>query len=300
VARGVVIGQCLLCRNQAELRDSHFIPQAAYKLARGVGKSPHPIVLQVDSVVQTSAQVRAHVLCHDCEQCLSQNGEDAFFRYCYRGPGKFKLLHILLSQDPIEDYEEFAVYAVPKSENSVIEQIGYMGLSVLWKSAAYAWKDTNGTISSISLGSPYQEQIRQFLLKAAGFPDNIAIAVQVSDESNRLIAVVGTPATKKWPTHYLHWIDLCGITINLLVGARMPPQIKQLCVLRQGQKCVLVEKRQEAILAMTYHEHLMALARRRMLAEEENFGRRSAEPKGGLRGKRTQKPQFGGPKVGGP
>ena len=66
--------------------------------------------------------------------------------------------------------------------------------------------------------------------------------VEVSDENNRLIAVTGTPATSKWPTHYLHWIDICGIRFNLLVGARMPRHMMELSVFRSGQKCVLIAK----------------------------------------------------------
>lgn len=258
-----VVGQCRLCLREAELRDSHFIPQAAYKRVRGEGKNPNPIVVQDGKAVQTSAQTRAHLLCHDCEQRLSKNGEHAFFLNCYRGPGKFRLLQVLKEQKPLLEDDRFAAYAVPESENSVIEQIGYMGLSLLWKSAAHAWKDRGSTIPSISLGSPYQEQIRRFLLKAGPFPEHAAMVVEVSDENNRLVAVIGTPASSKWPTHHVHWIDICGITFNLFVGPRMPQPIRELSVFRTGQKCVLVAKQQEAMLARTYREHLKTLAKGR-------------------------------------
>jgi hypothetical protein len=254
------VGQCRLCLNRAELQDSHFTPQAAYKLLRGTGKNPHPIVAQQGRATQTAVQTRAHLLCHDCEQRLCKNGEDAFFRYCYRGPGKFKLLHILLAQAPLLEDDLFAAYAVPKSKNSIIEQIGYMGLSIFWKSAAYAWRDGDCTLASISLGSPYEEQVRHYLLKSGPFPEHAAMIVEVSDERNRLISVTGTPATSKWPTHYLHCIDICGITFKLFIGSRMPRHMKDLSVFRPGKKCVLLAKQQEAMLARTYHEHLKALA----------------------------------------
>ena len=220
------LGHCLLCLNEADLQDSHFIPQAAYKRVRGEGKNPHPIVIQSGRAVQSAAQTRTHLLCHDCEQRFSKNGEDAFFRNCYRGPGKFRLLQILQGQNPVLENERFAAYTVPESENSLIEQIGYMGLTVLWKSAAHAWKDRGHTIPSISLGHSYQEQIRKFFLKEGPFPEYAAMVVEVSDDNNRLIAVVGTPATSKRPTHHLHWIDIRGVRFNLFVGARMPPQME--------------------------------------------------------------------------
>jgi hypothetical protein len=199
------VGQCRLCLNDAELRDSHFIPQAAYKRVRGQGANPHPIVIHGRKVIRTAAQTRAHLLCATCEQLFSTQGEDAFFRNCYSGLGLFRLLELLRRQMPLLEDDRFAVHSVPDDENGTLEQIGYMGVSVLWKSAAHSWKDRNGTLPSISLGSPYQEQVRQYLLRESPFPEHGAMIVEVSDEHNRLIAVTGTPATSKWPTHYLHW-----------------------------------------------------------------------------------------------
>lgn len=253
-------GQCRLCLNHAELQDSHFIPQAAYKRVRGQGTNLHPIVIHGRKAVQTSAQTRAHLLCHDCEELFSRHGEDGFFRNCYSGPGQFRLLEVLRRQTPLLEDDHFAVHSVPECESTAVEQIGYMGVSVLWKSAAHAWKDRDGTLPSITLGSLYQEQLRLYLLRTGPFPEHGAMIVEVSDEKNRLIAVTGTPATSKWPTHYLHWIDICGIRFNLLVGARMPRHMKELSVFRPGRKCVLIAKQQEAMLAQDYREHLEALA----------------------------------------
>ena len=142
----------------------------------------------------------------------------------------------------------------------MVEQIGHLGLGILWKSAAYAWRERGGgTLPSISLGSPYQEQVRQYLLSTGPFPEHGAMVVEVSDENNRLIAVIGTPASSKWPTHHVHWIDICGVRFNLFMGQRLPPQMKELSVFRPGKKYVLLAKHQEAMLAQAYREHLRAL-----------------------------------------
>jgi hypothetical protein len=256
-----VTGQCRLCLKQGPLRDSHFIPKAAYRLVRGEGGNPNPFVVRPKKAVQTSGQTRAHLLCHECEQRLCKRGEDTFFRNCYRGPGKFRLLTALRRQRPLVEDNEFARYAVPESEVVTVEQIGYMGVSLFWKSSAHSWRDEDGTVQSISLGSPHQENFRQYLLGEKEFPQHAALMVEVSDESNRLIPVFGTPISSKWPTHYLHWIDICGIRFDLIVGSRMPKQLKELSVFRPGQKCVLVAKRQEAMLAKDYHQLLTALSR---------------------------------------
>lgn len=253
-------GQCRLCLTVAELQDSHFIPQAAYKLVRGAGKNPHPLHVQKDKVVQTSAQLRGHLLCHECEQRLHRNGEDAFFKYCYRGPGNFRLLDVLRQQAPLIENERTAIYAVPISEASAIEQIGFMGTSLFWKAAAHLWRDQRGMTPSISLGTQYQEELRQFLLGQCSFPNAASVIVEVSDENNRLIAVVGTPASSKFPTHYLHWLDICGIRFNLLIGPRTPSSLKGLSVFRPVTKYVLLAKKQEAAMTSDYHDLLQALA----------------------------------------
>jgi hypothetical protein len=256
-----IVGHCRLCLKQGPLRDSHFIPQAAYKRVRGEGRNTHPLVIQTDGVVQTSVQMRAHLLCHDCEQLLSKNGENTFFRNCYWKPGEFRLLEILRRQEALFEDDQFSTYVVPEFENSAAEQIGYMGLSVLWKSAAHSWKDREGALS-ISLGSPYQEQVRRFLLKEGPFLAHGAMVVEVSDENNRMIAVIGSPATLKLATHYMHSIDICGIRFKLFMGSRMPSHMKQLCVFKAGRKVLLLAKKQEAAMASLYHEHLKALVGR--------------------------------------
>jgi hypothetical protein len=206
-------------------------------------------------------QIRAYLLCSDCEQRLAKNGENAFFRYCYRGPEKFKLLDALHALNPLLDDDRWAVYALPESAHRFVEQIGYLGVSVLWKSAAHVWRDRDHTVPSITLGSPYQEQTRQFLLGTGSFPESAALVIEVSDWSNRLIAALGTPGTSKFPTNHLHWIDLCGIRFNLFVGSRMPSSIKLLSVYNPAHKIVLLAKEQEAMMVATYREHLSVVAR---------------------------------------
>jgi hypothetical protein len=78
-----------LCRKKAELRDSHFISQAAYKRVRGQGKN---------------------------QQRFATNGENTFFRYCYQEAQKFRLLEMLQGLSPLLDNDRWAVYALPVAE----------------------------------------------------------------------------------------------------------------------------------------------------------------------------------------
>jgi hypothetical protein len=251
------MGRCRLCRNEAELQDSHFIPQAAYKLVRGEGKNPHPLVVQADKAVQTSAQMRAHMFCRDCEQRFHDGGEDTFFRYCHRESEGFKLLAMLRKTPPVLESANAALYVA--ADDVIVEQIGYFGVSLFWKSSAHAWNDGTRPVPSIPLG-PYQERLRRFLLAEEPFPTDAALVIEASDENNRIIRAFGSPCTMKKQTNHVHWIHICGIRFNLMVGRRLPPQLKQLCAFKPSPKIVLVSKNEESDMATLYRDLLVTLA----------------------------------------
>ena len=62
------VGRCGLCRNTGELRDSHLLPAASYKLSRIDSRSdPNPVVVSKRRSVTTSRQVSDYFLCSECE-----------------------------------------------------------------------------------------------------------------------------------------------------------------------------------------------------------------------------------------
>ena len=259
--KGSIVGQCRLCLNVTKLQHSHFISQAAYKRLRGDGKNPHPLLSDGRTVIQTAMQVRAHLLCYDCEQRFANNGENTFFRYCYQNSRRFPLLTLLRRLKPVSEEDRFAIHAVPQSQNLIVEQIAYFGISLFWKSASHVWRERNGFVHSIDLGMKYQEHLRTFLLGNTVFPEHAVLAVDVSDERNRLIGTFGTPVSIKHPTNHFHWVSILGIRFNLFVGARTPKALKPLCVLTNGQKYLTVAKQEEAMLTKVYRENLNSIAR---------------------------------------
>jgi hypothetical protein len=253
-------GQCRLCHNEAELRDSHFISQAAYRLVRGEGPNLNPVVIRPGKALQTSYQIRGDLLCHSCEQRLSTLGEDAFFRNCYRGPGDFGLLNVLRQLQPVVDVENATVYSLPESYTRIIEQIAYFGVSLFWKATLSGWRDGSRTLPPlISLGS-YQEPLRRYLAGEGPFPDASALVVSVYDERNEIVQIFGTPATTRPPTNHLHYCDIRGVHFDLFVGSRLPPEIKMFCLLGSTPKYVLGAKRLTKIVAHTYGKHMQLYA----------------------------------------
>ena len=69
------IGKCKLCLQTKELQYSHLLPSSLYKKSRWVNsQNPNPALLSGRGMVQTSKQIRDYVLCRDCEQLFSRNG----------------------------------------------------------------------------------------------------------------------------------------------------------------------------------------------------------------------------------
>lgn len=47
-----VIGKCALCLAQAELRESHFVPKALYRLVRAGTRGEHPLQITAEGECQ--------------------------------------------------------------------------------------------------------------------------------------------------------------------------------------------------------------------------------------------------------
>ncbi len=60
---------CALCLQNRELRDSHLVPKALYRLARALNRpsKPDPVLLTSSGRKQTSFRASQYLLCADCE-----------------------------------------------------------------------------------------------------------------------------------------------------------------------------------------------------------------------------------------
>lgn len=76
-ANVMVGGKCKLCLKEKDLQDGHLLPRALYRMARGGGAKGNqdPFVVTRQERKQRSHQTRDYLLCRDCEQLLSRNGE---------------------------------------------------------------------------------------------------------------------------------------------------------------------------------------------------------------------------------
>ena len=68
--------QCKLClRKVSQLEGSHFLSAGIYRILRDeTEKNLNPWLLTPTTAVQTSRQMKARLLCRDCEQRFSELG----------------------------------------------------------------------------------------------------------------------------------------------------------------------------------------------------------------------------------
>jgi hypothetical protein len=95
--------KCRLCLNEgAQLQSSHFLPAAIYRSMRGDPNKGNPNLWEVtpNRARQTSRQTKALLLCRECEQRFSKNGEPWVFIYGLKSDGTSPLAATLASHVP--------------------------------------------------------------------------------------------------------------------------------------------------------------------------------------------------------
>src|SRR5262249_6542332 len=175
----MAIGQCKLCLKSKELQNSHYLPSEVYRVLReGSLENPNPVLNSRSSIVQVSDQLKAHLLCADCEGLFDRNGEKWVLSKMARREG-FPLWEILKSKSPVKVEETTSTFAGSSIPELNMDKLVYFGLSVFWRGAAHQWRSRRGAIDRIMLG-PYEERLRKFLLGRAAYPDMVSIVISIS------------------------------------------------------------------------------------------------------------------------
>src|SRR5438093_112529 len=132
------VGSCGLCRTTKELRYSHLMLAAVYKLSRIYSRSdPNPVIISKRNSFTTSRQVSAYFLCGECEDKFSRNGERYVLNQCARPNGEFKLRESLGLDSPVCVDAKFKVYDVTTLLGTRVDQYVYFAASVFWRASAH-------------------------------------------------------------------------------------------------------------------------------------------------------------------
>jgi hypothetical protein len=228
----IMLARCKLCRGMAEIRRSHLLPSAIYRLMRDDdGPLTHPISIAQGVAQTTSRELRAPLLCGACEQLFHRCGEEWVLRRIYRGDEGFEL-HDVVTASPVHQSSTLgSAYEGKRNPAVDVEKLAYFALSVFWRFDV--WDGKYCSNNPVELGSKYSEVFRQYLLAERGvFPRDICLIVALARPASAKLAAympVGGRAQKDVRLHVYDFL-VPGIRFHLSVGAALDSTTRSLCI----------------------------------------------------------------------
>jgi len=207
---------------------SHFLPAAAYRIMRDEKlKNPNPYLLTKVSAAQTSWQMRAHLLCHECEQRFQANGESWVFKRCLQKDGSFPLQDILASRRPEMGSGQTTEvhYAVNIAEMNVAA-LAYFAASMFWRGSIHGW-NLDGSVP-VKLG-PFQEPIRRYLMGESAFPPDCALWIALPKGRGAYEQLTYAPCGERQDGFHGFRFPMAGIAFSMLVSKHLPQLYKNMC-----------------------------------------------------------------------
>jgi len=136
-------------------------------------------VLITDKMMMpTSRQTKYYLLCEGCEAVLNQNGEDWILPTLATIDEAFPFYALLNKQEPLFAEPDSAAFAVSNNPEINREKLVHFALGIFWKASIHSW-NAGSTAPRIDLGSQ-SDELRRFLRCEAGFPQNMALLLEVS------------------------------------------------------------------------------------------------------------------------
>jgi|SRR5579862_3038457 len=231
-------GKCKLCLRTADLQKSHLMPAALYRKSRTPGASnPNPTLFTERRRIQTSHQVRDFLLCRDCEQLFSQNGESYVMTQVYDGK-KFPLLDTLRSCKPTWRGQDSLGYDSEETPSIDRDKLGYFALSVFWRASVHVWREPGEKSTTIDLGSQYNEIFRKYLLGHSDFPENVVLLIIACTDilSNDSFYV---PSLGRKGADRTYSFMARGLNFLMIIGKSIDPPIRNLCAVTGPKQFII-------------------------------------------------------------
>jgi hypothetical protein len=253
----MLVGKCKLCLQTKTLQDSHYLPKGAYKVNRAPAlKNPNPVVLSGDEAKQVSAQLKDYVLCSDCEQRFSKNGEQWVLGNIPRDYDKpFPLYEALRSETPVLRDGGVSSYAGRSIKTVDMEKLVYFAISVFWRGAVHEWKSVQGGRPPTVYLCGYEEPIRNFLLGAESFPLDVALWVFVCPSGRKLNAML-VPSDAHIPECSRYWFYISGLGFMLHFASNLPSHFKTMCAHHSPEGVLIVSTEFEKVVRQVLSDEL--------------------------------------------
>jgi len=231
-----VLGTCKLCQSPGvELRDSHLLPKAGYRLLTKSQGGDAPVLMNSEIAITKDEQVRGHVFCKDCEDRFNRNGEGWVLKNCCRVGKGFVLKGGLdAAVAEYEDGDRLKVYSATNLPEIDVPKLVYFAASVFWRSSVHDWKSGGRTLTLPKLGTKYEEQFRQYLLGSGNFPEKATLWLTVITEE-KLWSYFTFPYGDKEKGYWRSQFQFLGLAFTLYVGNLVPREIRRFCLAHSAE-----------------------------------------------------------------
>ena len=233
----------MCAREGQEIRVSHYVGRAIHRRCQVNGKGQ--ILMTPKLVVASERQLKAHLLCTDCEKRLNKYGDTPVFQLIDNRtsfPLRDKMNNaIAIGFPPMVGALKFSGISMGINTDA----LAYYALSLLWKGSVHKWPTVSGQKTGVDLGE-YQEPIRRFLLGEAPFPKGISVIVTASEDYlSRGLAYV--PHVARHPTEKQLSILVHGIWFDVIFNDG--EQWKAICCVRSPLKVLHLRNNEDRMMA---------------------------------------------------
>jgi hypothetical protein len=228
-----VLGTCRLCLTpNADLQDSHILPRWAYRRIREPHlANPNPVSARNGVAVQTSTEIKEHLLCVECEGRLCDD-EDYVARITVSEPGSLPELSGLVGT---LRWRHDDLVVAPTRLLDLAAFIRF-GIGVIWKGHECS------KVPDCNLGPTISEAFRRHLLLGTPLPKNVSLTVaylecaHVEKRERGLLSLMFTPQTSKRPGYFEHTFVIAGLRFLCNAGMRIDEAFQQTCLIHSETK----------------------------------------------------------------
>lgn len=208
-------GLCKMCLSEKDLVLSHLMAAALYDYCRAPGCSP---VRVGGRAYPTDRQVAEYLLCSDCENVLSREGETWVIPRLATMDRSFPLFESLTKQPPALSEDGADIYCAANNPEIKAEKLAHFAMGMFWKAAVHSWR-CDDRITNIELG-PYAEGIRRWLLGEGRFPERICLQIAVSTPGRAQILFINPYEGRRSEWHSF-FVYVLGVLFVIHVGKQV-------------------------------------------------------------------------------
>jgi hypothetical protein len=224
------IEACKLCLRVRPLCMSHLWPRKIYARLHDAGDTKH-FTLGTGKLIRTVSQIQEYLLCDECEQRFSSNGEQWVIANAFHRSGSFYLRDALMACVPFVKLHESVAYS-GKTPGVDLDKLVYFAASVFWRTSVGKWALADrwsGRDGKMDLGPRYSEELRLFLLGEAPFPSNAVLVVYVSDAAAPSASVTFAAGGRQKEGYSSYSFQIPGLMFFIVLGQSLPDTIRGLC-----------------------------------------------------------------------